>query len=64
MLTIYIFVGFVDKAYLKKHMTFHDQSKFYVCETCGKSFNNVLGLQKHSKTHRYGVRVNYEKKHF
>lgn len=49
-------IGFVDKAYLKKHMTFHDQSKFYVCETCGKSFNNVLGLQKHSKTHRYKVK--------
>lgn len=52
ILIVYIHSGFVDKAYLKKHMTFHDQSVTYVCEQCGKSFNNVLGLQKHCKTHR------------
>lgn len=52
-MNLFTIPGFVDKAYLKKHMTFHDQSKFYVCETCGKSFNNVLGLAKHCKTHRY-----------
>ena len=43
--------GFVDKAYLKKHVTFHDHSRFYVCDQCGKAFNNILGLQKHCKTH-------------
>merc|ERR1711973_788566 len=43
--------GFVDKAYLKKHVTFHENSRPFVCHQCGKAFNNILGLQKHCKTH-------------